>query len=89
MSDFSIQVEYCGGWGNYAYYVRYANLRRRILESLPNATVEGEEGGRGRFEVYINGRLYFSKFRTQRFPNIDDVNITIKSDIHPDIYLII
>jgi selT/selW/selH-like putative selenoprotein len=55
--------------------MRFVNLRRKILESMPNAVVEGDEGRRRSFEVYVNGKIQFSKLRTDTFPDVDVVSI--------------
>ncbi len=42
---------------------------------MPNAVVEGDEGRRRSFEVYVNGKIQFSKLRTDTFPDVDVVSI--------------
>jgi hypothetical protein len=48
-------------------------LKRQILNIIPEASVEGEEGRMRSFEITINDKLLFSKLKTKIFPNIDEV----------------
>ncbi len=37
--------------------------------------------GRGRFEVAINGQLAYSKLKTHRFPEVEEIKHLIKAKI--------
>ena len=49
-----------------------------IKDEVSSADVPGEVGRTGSFEVKINGTLVYSKMKTGRFPNFDDVVAAVR-----------
>ena len=44
-----------------------------MLERERGATTELVKGGRGQFDVEVDGRLIFSKWETHRFPKTEEI----------------
>ncbi|KAG8194040.1 hypothetical protein JTE90_028383 [Oedothorax gibbosus] len=55
------------------YEPRFNELKRRILEVIPNATVRGAVGRQSSYEITINDVEVFSKLKVGKFPQIDVV----------------
>jgi len=64
-----IRISYCVRW---SYEPRAASLAAAI-ERERQATTELVEGDRGQFDVEVDGRLIFSKWKTHRFPEEEEI----------------
>ena len=62
-------IEYCVVWN---YYDRAASLAARIKDKL-NLEVELQKSSGGRFEIFLDGEVIFSKIKTMRFPEPDEI----------------
>ena len=68
----NVHIEYCERWNYKPEFDRVSN----IMNSLNcNIKIEGNtaEPRTGSFEVEINGKLVFSRFKTDRFPNNNEI----------------
>lgn len=63
-----IKIKYCVPCG----YLPTAQKFQEVLEEK-SAEVELIEGDRGVFNVWINGKLIFSKHQEGRFPEISEI----------------
>ncbi|KAK7872047.1 hypothetical protein R5R35_004551 [Gryllus longicercus] len=66
----NVSVEFCGGCG---YRPKFEELADQIKSKVPSASVKGEEGRTGSFEVKVNEKLVYSKLMTMAFPDFENV----------------
>ena len=69
----NVKIEYCERWNYKPEFDRVSNIINSINDSIHILGNESEPRA-GSFEVVINDKLLFSKFKTGKFPN--------KSEIH-------
>ena len=64
----NIHIEYCVKWN---YGPEFDRVSKIIKEIFPSATITGneKEPRSGAFEIIINEKLVYSKFKTGEFPN--------------------
>ena len=67
-----VHIEYCEKWNYKPEFDRVSNIINLIDESINIAGNESEPRT-GSFEVVINGKLLFSKFKLGRFPNESEI----------------
>ncbi len=67
-----VKIEYCEKWNYKPEFDRVSNIINLIDESINIAGNESEPRT-GSFEVVINGKLLFSKFKLGRFPNESEI----------------
>jgi len=69
----NIHIEFCEKWN---YHPDFDRVSNHIKELLPEAVVVGNSSPprSGSFEVTIEGKLVYSKFKTGTFPNTDEIN---------------
>lgn len=67
-----VHIEYCIKWNYGPEFDRVSNL---IGSLVPNAVIVGNETEprSGSFEVEVEGKIVFSKFSNERFPDKSDV----------------
>ncbi|MBU5537284.1 MAG: Rdx family protein [Candidatus Aenigmatarchaeota archaeon] len=70
-----IKIIYCIPCG---YITRAKWLKEDLEKNVKNAEVILEGGDKGVFDVYINGKLIFSKWKTGRFPESDEIIKMVK-----------
>ena len=69
----NVKIEYCERWNYKPEFDRVSSIINSIDDSIHISSNESEPRA-GSFEVVINDKLLFSKFKTGKFPN--------KSEIH-------
>lgn len=70
-------IEYCVVWN---YYPRAASLAERIKKNI-NIDIELKKSDGGRFEIYLDDKIVFSKYREYRFPAEGEVEKILKERI--------
>ena len=65
-----VSIQYCGVWN---YYPKASSLKAEIEKSFPDIEVTLIEGSRGIFDVKADGQLIFSKYKSGRFPDHDEI----------------
>ena len=67
-----IHIEYCVKWN---YGPEFDRVSKQIKKIYPNASIEGNSISprSGAFEITLNKTLVFSKFKSNRFPNEDEL----------------
>jgi selenoprotein W-related protein len=65
-----VKIVFCGSCG---YFPQARELSKEIEKSFPGAEVEVEDGERGVFDVYLGGRLVFSRYKEMRFPEPGEI----------------
>ncbi|XP_019362762.1 PREDICTED: migration and invasion enhancer 1 [Gavialis gangeticus] len=65
-----IVVEYCEPCG---FESTYQELASAVKEEYPDIEIESRLGGKGAFEIEINGQLVFSKLENGGFPYEKDL----------------
>ena len=68
-----IHIEFCEKWN---YHPDFDRVSKKIKKIVPNAKVHGntQSPRSGAFEVTIDGKLVYSKFKTGDFPNAKDIS---------------
>ena len=68
----NIHIEYCIKWN---YGPEFDRVSKIIKKLVPNSTICGNETSprSGAFEVSLNGKLIYSKFRTNKFPLEEEI----------------
>ena len=68
-----IHIEFCEKWN---YYPDFDRVSKQIKKIMPSAQVIGNSKPprSGAFEVTINGKLIYSKFQTEKFPNTEEIS---------------
>ena len=74
------EIEYCEKWN---YHPEFDRVSKIILEIYPNANIYGniKPPRSGSFEVTLNKKIVFSKFKTGNFPNSKDIKSWSPKDI--------
>ena len=54
-------------------------LTAELREAFPDCEVELEESGGGAFEITVDGKPVFSKLKTGRFPEYQEIPILLKT----------
>ena len=67
-----IHIEFCEKWN---YQPDFDRVSKQIKKIMPSAQVEGNAKlpRSGAFEVTIDEKLVYSKFKTGNFPNTGDI----------------
>ncbi len=65
----SVKIVYCKPCG----YLPEAQALEKYLKPLKDVSIELHEGKLGVFEVYVDGKLIFSKEEERRFPDPDEI----------------
>jgi len=67
-----IHIEYCERWN---YHPQFDRVSKIIKEINSNINIEGnlKQPRSGSFEVEVNGKIVFSKFKTNKFPTKSEV----------------
>ena len=67
-----IHIEFCEKWN---YQPDFDRVSKQIKKIMPSAQVEGnvKPPRSGAFEVSLDGKLVYSKFQTDKFPNTGDI----------------
>ena len=67
-----IHIEFCEKWN---YQPDFDRVSKQIKKIMPSAQVEGNAKlpRSGAFEVTLDGKLVYSKFQTDNFPNTGDI----------------
>ena len=67
-----IHIEYCEKWN---YHPDFARVSKFIKTIVPQAKIEGNSKPprSGAFEVSLNDKLVYSKFKTGEFPQESDI----------------
>ena len=67
-----IHIEFCEKWN---YQPDFDRVSKQIKQIMPSAQVEGnaKPPRNGAFEVTLDGKLVYSKFQTDNFPNTGDI----------------
>ena len=68
----NIHIEFCEEWN---YRPDFDRVSKQIKKIMPYAKVEGNSKPprSGAFEVTIDGKLVFSKFKSGNFPKTKDI----------------
>jgi len=66
----SVRILYCPTWSGYD--VRAASLAAEINRA-DGHTAECTPGGKGQFDVFVDGELVFSKHAAGRFPEPEEI----------------
>jgi len=77
MAPVVVKFEYCGNWG---YGSRYERLKAQILAAVPDAQISGVVGRKTSFEITLNGNLIYSKLKTDKFPDNDEIVEMVKKE---------
>ena len=67
-----VHIEYCEKWNYKPEFDRVSNIINLIDEPI-NISGNDSEPRTGSFEVIVNGKLLFSKFKLGRFPNESEI----------------
>ena len=69
----NIHIEFCEKWN---YHPDFDRVSKSIKTVYPNASIKGNSTPprSGAFEVTINDKLVYSKFKTGTFPTKSDIN---------------
>ena len=67
-----IHIEYCEKWN---YHPDFARVSKIIKTIKPHAIIKGNSGPprSGAFEVSLNDKLVYSKFKTGEFPQESEI----------------
>ena len=67
-----IHIEFCVKWN---YGPEFDRVSKKIKELHPNASITGNETNprTGSFEITIDGKLVYSKFKTDAFPSKNEI----------------
>ena len=67
-----IHIEYCEKWN---YHPDFARVSKIIKTIKPHAIIKGNSAPprSGAFEVILNDKLVYSKFKTGEFPQESDI----------------
>ena len=73
-----IVINFCGGWG---YDWKFNQLKKELIKEYPNVIIEGIKANSitGEFEIFLNGKLIYSKLKTHKFPNIKEIKKIVES----------
>ena len=68
----NIHIEYCEKWNYYPEFERVSNI---IKKKRPEAAITNNNTPprTGSFEVTINNKLVYSKFKTNNFPTENEI----------------
>ena len=74
----NIHIEYCEKWN---YGPDFDRVSKLIKERKPSAIIIGNQTPprSGAFEITINGKLMYSKFETNTFPNENEIEKFLNS----------
>ena len=72
----NINIEFCIKWN---YGPEFDRVSKEIKKLFPNATIEGNKNPprTGSFEITLNNKLVYSKFKTNNFPSKNDLEIIL------------
>ena len=70
-------IEYCFVWN---YYPRAASLAESIKKDI-EIDIELKKSDGGRFEIYLDNEVVFSKYKEYRFPYEGEVEKILKERI--------
>ena len=72
----NINIEFCIKWN---YGPEFDRVSKEIKKLFPNATIEGNKTPprTGSFEITLNDKLVYSKFKTNNFPSKNDLEIIL------------
>ncbi len=64
----NIHIEFCEKWN---YHPDFDRVSKQIKKIVPNALIKGNDTPprNGAFEITIEGKLVYSKFKTGDFPS--------------------
>ena len=65
-----VKIVFCQPCG---FFPQTRDLRREIEKSFPGTEVEVEDGDRGIFDVYLDDKLVFSRYKEMRFPEPGEI----------------
>ena len=75
MNKMEVKIVYCGPCG----YITRANWLKKDLENnVKGAKVVLESGDKGIFNIFVDEKLIFSKYKTGRFPESDEIVKMVK-----------
>ena len=75
MSNMEVKIVYCSPCG----YITRANWLKKDLEkNVKGAKVVLEPGDKGIFNIFVDEKLIFSKYKTGRFPESDEIVKLVK-----------
>lgn len=66
----AVKIVYCRPCG---YLDRALNLAREILLYFEDVSVELQQGKNGVFDIYLDGKLIFSRYEARRFPEEEEI----------------
>ena len=68
----NIHIEYCIKWN---YGPEFDRVSKEIKKIYPKSNISGNRAypRSGAFEVEVDGKLVYSKFKTSNFPTISDI----------------
>jgi len=68
-----IEIEYCVKWN---YKPEFDRVSKTIKSISPETNIIGNKNSprSGAFEVKLDDKTIYSKFSTNTFPNIEDIN---------------
>ena len=67
-----IHIEFCVKWN---YGPEFDRVSKEIKKIAPNAIIQGNKNSprSGAFEITIDGKLVYSRFKTHSFPEINQI----------------
>jgi len=77
MGKVIVHVEYCGAWG---YSGKYERLKGAILKAVPEAEITGVVGRKQSYEITLNGKVIYSKLKTEKFPEDSEIVEMVKKE---------
>ena len=74
----NIHIEYCEKWN---YGPEFDRVSKVINKYCPESIVDGNltEPRSGAFEILINKKLVYSKFKTNKFPTDKEIKLFLNS----------
>lgn len=70
-----IKIVYCKPCG---YFDRAESMKRRLEDKFgKNISVNLEAGTHGIFDVYVDGKMVFSRFKEGKFPSAEEIEGSI------------
>ena len=67
-----IHIEYCIKWN---YHPEFDRVSKKIKQILPDVIIESNntDPRTGSFEITLDGKLIYSKFKTNCFPSKEEI----------------
>ena len=73
-----VEIHYCAQWN---YQPEADSLSAELASFLPGIEIELFAEGKGIFDVVADGVMVFSKYKSHRFPDTDEVSELLKNQI--------